>query len=430
MKKQVVRFSVIGYGTVGSGVTEVFRKRKSELEKKAGVKLQLECVCELDGKKTREARRAKLKVISDYKRILDDEKIEIVIELIGGVTAAKDIVFEALEKGKHVITANKALLALYWDEIFKRAKKSGVYVFYEASVGGGIPVIQAIKNGLPANRIEAIYGIINGTTNYILSKMLEKKVTFQEALKNAQERGYAEANPAFDIGGMDSAQKLVILSRLSFLCSLDIRDISVEGIEDITHKDIEYAFEEFGYVTKLLGIAVRRGRALDIRVHPCLIPKGHQLAAVNNVYNAIYLKGDAVGSLMLYGRGAGKLPTASAVLSDLVSLSRNLRNENRPIHLDYGKKARIAGPDSIFSRYYIRFTTIDQPGVLAKIASVLGDNSISIASVIQKDYTSRNAVPIIIMTHEARESSMKKAIGALDRMSEIRKRSVCIRVLE
>jgi homoserine dehydrogenase len=366
--------------------------------------------------------------------VINDPEIDILMELIGGFEPAKTFILKAIRKGKHIVTANKALLALHGDEIFREAHRFGVDINFEASVGGGIPLIRSIKEGLVANRIQSIFGILNGTSNYILSKMTDEGRNFKEVLREAQEKGYAEADPTYDIEGIDAAHKLTILIRLAFGTSIQFKEIMTGGISEITPLDIHFS-KEFGYRIKLLAIAkIDKGR-IEARVHPTMIPEVHLLSTVEGVFNAIYIKGDSVGPTLFYGQGAGQMPTGSAVVSDLVELGRNvlIRASGRRVPLlSYQESAIEKIPlkkmDDVVMPFYMRFSALDRPGVLSKISGILGKNDISIASVIQKGRQVNGAVPIVMMTHEAKEKNVHRALREIDRLGMILGKTIFIRV--
>jgi homoserine dehydrogenase len=367
------------------------------------------------------------------REILDDPEIDIVVELIGGYEPARTYLLEAMKKGKHVVTANKALLASYWLEIITTASNYRVDIYFEASVGAGIPVIQSLNEGLSANRIQSIYGIVNGTTNYILTHMTKEGKSFSQALKEARKQGYAEAEPRLDLEGIDSAHKICILSAIAFGTSVKLEDIYTEGITHLQVADIRYAREEFDLVIKLLAIAKYQNQELEIRVHPTLIPQTHLLAAVENVYNAIYVVGDAVGATMFYGLGAGQMPAASAVVSDIMYLARNIASgvaARVPNVMPPDKiiSPRIKKIEEIISRYYLRFSVVDQPGVLSHISGILGEHGISISAVIQKEQKLENIVPVVMLTYEAQEREMRKALQKIDRLPVVKDSTVLIRV--
>jgi len=366
--------------------------------------------------------------------VINDPEIDIVLELMGGIEPAKTFILKAIQKKKHIVTANKALLALHGDEIFRLAHRVGVDVNFEASVGGGIPLIRSIKEGLVANRIHSIFGILNGTCNYILSKMTDEGRSFREVLKEAQGKGYAEADPTYDIEGIDAAHKLAILIRLAYGTPLPFKDIFIGGISEITPLDIQFS-REFGYRIKLLAIAKMDQGKIEARVHPTMIPEGHLLSTVDGVFNAIYIQGDAVGPILFYGQGAGQMPTASAVISDLVELGRNLlveAIERRVPLLSFQESAIVKIPlkkmEDVVMPCYMRFSAVDRPGVLSRISGILGENGISISSVIQKGRQVNGAVPIVMMTHEAKEKNVHRALKEIDRLNMILGKTMFIRV--
>jgi homoserine dehydrogenase len=421
MKK--IHIGLIGFGTIGSGVVKVLRERKKQLRDMAGVDCELKYICDRDLASDRGIWVDKKMLTRDPEKILNDPQISIVVELMGGLHPAKEIILAALRNKKDVVTANKALLAEEGPAIFEAAARFNRDVRFEASVGGGIPIIKALREGFISNRINEIYGIINGTCNYILTRMSDEGCGFAAALEAAKKLGIAEANPKLDIDGTDSAHKLVILAGLSFGAFPKLEKVHCEGITAIEPRDIRYA-QEMGYAIKLLAIAKASGGGIEARVHPTFVPQGHLLANVKDVYNAIYVKGDLIGENLFYGKGAGKFPTASAVVSDIVDLAKQIRNK-----LEIGNsKVKIKEMGNIESRYYIRFSALDKPGVLAKISGILGKNNISIASVTQKQERVGGAAPIVMMTHEALEARMRNALKLIDRLAVIRKKSVAIRV--
>jgi len=355
-----------------------------------------------------------------------------VVELIGGIHPAKEFIIAALRNNKHVVTANKALLAEEGKEIFDLARRKNLGLGFEASVGGGIPIIKAMREGLIGNRIESILGILNGTSNFILTEMYEHGCDFRSAVKLAQQKGYAEKNPRFDIEGIDSAHKLLILTLLGFGYCPDIKKIYVEGIADISLYDILYA-KELGYVIKLLAVAKEEKRRLEIRVNPTFLPERHLLSSVRGIHNAVHVTGDMVGEAIFYGEGAGQMPAASSVISDIVDLAKGITANSCWKGSEFFFNSRIKGllPISeIESRYYIRFMAIDKPGVLAKIAGVLGKKNISIASVNQKERRRAKVVPVVIITHEAKEKNLRLALGIIDCLAIVREKSVAIRIEE
>ncbi len=428
MKK--VNIGLIGFGTIGAGVVKTLLTKGSFIGKKRGIKLEVVRIADKDLKTRRPVKVSAKKLTKDAYKVLNDPNIDIVIELIGGIHPAREFVIEALENGKHVVTANKALLSDSGREIFAIARRKGLTVRFEASVGGGIPVIKALSRDFAANRIQAIYGIINGTSNYILTKMEEDGESFKSALRKAQTLGIAESNPTLDINGMDSAHKITILSLLGFGKYVDMRDIYVEGIQSVELQDIRYA-KELGYSIKLLAIAKSEGGKLDVRVHPTLLASRHLLAGVRGAQNAIYIRGDMIGESLLYGEGAGEKATSSAVISDVLDIAESVasgKDMRMPeMNFDSGIKG-IKEIGKVRSRYYIRFMAMDKPGVLAAISGILGGYKISIASVTQKDRNREHAVPIVMLTHEAVERDLRSALGRISRLNSIRGKPVAIRM--
>ncbi|MBU4305925.1 MAG: homoserine dehydrogenase [Candidatus Omnitrophica bacterium] len=427
---KIVNIGLIGFGTIGAGVIKVLTKKAALLEKKIGVRLLLKKICDLDISRRRDVSVDKNILTKDASWILNDENINIVVELIGGIHPAKEIILRALRSKKHVVTANKALLAEEGEEIFKTAAENGVDVCFEASVGGGIPIIKALREGFVANRIESIYGIINGTSNYILTQMSDKGCDFKSALFAARQKGYAEKNPTLDIDGIDSAHKIAILARMCFNQPICFKDVYVEGIRDIDGSDLQYA-DELGFAVKLLAVTKCGGPDLQIRVHPALVPKSHLLAHVDGVLNAIFVNADLVGEALFYGQGAGQLPTASAVVSDLVALAGKITTQDHNVCLGIGQDKRhcvIRAIDDIESRYYLRLSALDKPAVLSQISTILGKYGISIHSVIQKGRRRAEAVPIVMMTHEAKGKKLRQALAKIDKLAVVKKKTVAIRV--
>jgi len=429
-----IKVGLIGFGTVGAGVGKILQKNSRLIEKRMGAKIILKRVADIDIKTDRGVKLKRGVLTRSAADVIEDPEIDIVMELIGGIEPAKTCILKAIRNKKHIITANKALLALHGDEIFKEAYRFGVNVNFEASVGGGIPLIRSIKEGLVANRIQSIFGILNGTSNYILSKMTDEGRNFKEVLKEAQEKGYAEANPTYDIEGFDAAHKLAILIRLAFGTPLRFEEIFIGGISEITPLDIQFG-QEFGYRIKLLAIAKMDQGKIEARVHPTLIPKRHLLSTVEGVFNAIYIKGDAIGPTLFYGQGAGQMPTGSAVISDLVELGRNLLIQatgRRVPPLSFQESAiekiSLKKMEDVVMPFYMRFSVLDRPGVLSKISGILGKNDISIASVIQKGRKIKGAVPVVMMTHEAKEKNVHRALKEIDQLGVILGKTIFIRV--
>ncbi len=431
MKKDIINVALVGFGTVGSGLVSIMLDPASELPKKLGFDLRLVKVVDRDIVRDRGISLPEGLLTTDISDVLQNPDIDIVVELVGGTSFAKDLTLSAIQAGKHVVTANKALLALEGNDIFTAAAKAGVEVGFEASVAGGIPIIKVMKEGLVGNRILSVYGIINGTANYILSKMTSEGVSFPDVLSEAQKLGYAEADPTFDVEGVDSAHKLAILASLAFGIPLSYDQLYIEGISKITPLDIAFA-SEFGYRIKLLAIAKSDGDQVELRVHPTMLPKTQMLAKVDGVYNALYVEGDAVGATMYYGRGAGDRPTGSAVLADIVDIARNIRSNAVNRVTSFGRPVNETLPvkkmNDVRSCYYFRFSVHDKPGVLSKIAGVLGSHDISIESVIQKGRKEGGSVPLVILTHEALENNVSKAMSEISSLKVVDEETIMIRV--
>jgi homoserine dehydrogenase len=429
-----VRIGLLGLGTVGAGVVKILQTRSEMLQERAGARLRLAAIADTDLTRPREGLDlGALPMVGDAARVLDDPSIQVVVELVGGLEPARTFILRALAAGKHVVTANKALLAHHGAELYEEARRCSVALAFEAAVAGGIPLIRSVKEGLVANRVLSLAGIVNGTCNYVLSKMTNEGLDFSLVLKEAQAQGYAEADPTLDIEGMDSAHKLQILVALAFRTFVPLEHIHTEGITRVTAQDIEYA-RELGYRIKLLAIAKASegGGGVEARVHPTMIPAASPLAAVSGVFNAVFLTGDAVGDLMFYGRGAGQLPTASAVVSDVLEIARRLAHGVPALALELPAVGRRPLPltpmDAIRCAYYLRVMVQDRPGVLSRVAGILGDNDISIANVIQKGRGTREAVPVVMLTHEARERDMRAALATIDRLPDVATATTMIRV--
>ena len=421
---------LVGFGTVGSGVVKILLESAARLCAKTGIELVLKRICDLDVTTDRGVAVPDGVLTTSLDDVLDDPEIAVVIELVGGTTFAKDLILRAIAAGKDVVTANKALLAEAGRELFQAARERGVSISFEASVGGGIPVIAAVRDGLIANDIQSIVGILNGTCNYILTRMAAEGASYHDALAEAQQLGYAEADPTLDVGGTDSAHKLAILSAIGFAADFHYHEIYVEGIAATDPTDIQYA-AELGYTLKLLAIGKRLGNELELRVHPTLLPNEHPLASVHDVFNAVCVTGSAVGETMFYGRGAGQMPTASAVVADLVDiLLGKAKHTFERLRLLPGRteSLRVRQIDEVEARYYLRFSALDRPGVLARIAGEFGRHDISIASVIQKERHATQAVPLVIMTHHAREANLRQALAAIEPHGVVEGQPVVIRV--
>ena len=430
MKNKTIHVGLIGFGVVGSGTAKILLENSDILTERSGLKINLKKIADKDIVTDRGIKVPKRLLTTDVNTLFKDPDIEIIVELIGGIHPAKDFIVQAIQHGKHVVTANKALLATEGADIFRASRKAGVEVGFEAAVAGAIPIIKVMKEGLIANRIHAIYGIINGTSNYILTKMTNEEVEFIDALKEAQELGYAEADPTFDIEGIDTAHKLTILATLAYGIPLSFDSVHVEGISNISAQDISFA-SELGYKVKLLAITKESEGGIELRVHPTMLPGEYLIAKVDGPFNAIYVDGDATGSTLYYGRGAGSVPTGSAVVSDIVDIARNIHKASVgrvPTIPPLSGKKRIKKIDNITSMYYFRFSALDRPGVLSTISGILGKYNISIASVIQKGRRIGEAVPLVVLSHEAQEKNVRKAINEIDRLSVVRGKTVFIRV--
>ncbi|WP_430434216.1 homoserine dehydrogenase [Methyloversatilis sp.] len=415
-----INVGLLGIGTVGGGTWTVLTRNQEEITRRAGRPIQITAVADRDVERAKSMTGGAARVTGDAFEVVRDPSIDIVVELIGGYTVAKQLVLEAIANGKHVVTANKALLAVHGQEIFAAAQAKGVMVAFEAAVAGGIPIIKAVREGLTANRIDWIAGIINGTTNYILSEMRDKGLTFADALADAQRLGYAEADPTFDIEGVDAAHKITLLSALAFGIPVQFDRAHIEGITKLTAEDIRYA-EELGYRIKLLGITKRKADGFELRVHPTLIPSKRLIANVEGVMNAVVVKGDAVGATLYYGRGAGAEPTASAVIADLVNVTRlhTADPEHRVPHLafraDQLSDTPILPISEVESAYYLRLRVQDRPGVLADITRILADQGISIDAMLQKEPSEgEQQANIIMLTHVTREKQVDAAIVRIE----------------
>ena len=432
MKEETKKIGVglIGLGTVGQGVATLLANGTAPVSDKTGVELQLVRICDVDLARARDVAVDSALLTSRLEDILEDKTIAVGVELIGGVDAARTVVEKLLKAGKHVVTANKALLASHGAELFELAGSVGRQIRFEASCAGGIPLIGALENGLVANRIDGIKGIVNGTCNYILTSMYQKQESFACALAQAQKAGYAEADPTLDINGMDSAHKLAILATLAFGAQVSLDNIYVEGIDKVDQTDLAFA-SELGYVMKLLAIGEARDEGISLRVHPAFLPRGSLLAQVSGAFNAVSVYGHATGETLYYGMGAGRMPTASAVVADLVTLARS---PDRQCCQSLSKWTRRELPimpiEDIESRYYIRVTALDMPGVMAKISGVLGSKNISLSAILQHESEPAKPVPVVIMTHLAREGSLRQALAEIGQLDVVSEPPVCIRVVE
>ena len=425
-----VNIGIIGFGNVGSGTAKILLSRKNFLAEKIGVEINIKKVCDKDITSKRNVSLDKSILTRDASAILNDPQIDIVVELMGGVHPAKEFILEALKKGKNVVTANKALLSECAQQLFREANDRGRNIYFEASVGAGIPIIKSLREGLVANKFNAIFGIVNGTCNYILSQMSATHCSFAQALGEAKAKGFAESNPTLDIDGLDAAHKLILLTYLAFGKLVTLKDVFVEGISHISSADVNYA-QELGYQIKLLAIAKKESDELEVRVHPTFLPNNHLLSSVGGVFNAIYVSSDLAGDLMFYGPGAGQLSAASAVVSDIVDLTQDIKaGLFRPTlnSVEDTLLKRVRKIDEFESRYYIRFSALDKPGVLAKISGILAKFGISIASVTQKEKQKTQIVPIVMLIHETKEKDLHQALSIIDRLAEIKEKSVAIRV--
>ncbi len=431
-----VNVGIIGFGTVGAGTVEVLIKNRDLIKKRLGKEIRIKKIADLDIERDRGIQIDKSILTTDATEIIEDPDIHIVAELIGGTTTAKDFIISAMQKGKHVVTANKALLAEHGKEIYEAARKYGVCLGFEASVAGGIPIIGILKKGLSANKISSVLGILNGTSNYILTRMKKQGLTYSEVVNEAVKLGIAEDPPTLDVDGTDAAHKLAIIVALMVGSPVDYKEIYKEGITEITPDDIRFS-DEFGYTIKLLAVARHHGDCIEARVHPAMIPKESMLANVDGVFNAIYVEGDFVGPNLYYGLGAGRRPTGSAVASDIISLaSYIIAGQNYPIPpLGFScisnETLRIQPMEELKSRYYFRVSAVDRPGVLSSISGILGRYGISIESVIQKGRRKKDndSVPIVMLTHEALERDVRKAISEIDKLSVVKDKTVMIRVI-
>lgn len=428
-RKSVINIGLLGLGTVGTGVMQILAKNRADIAAKTGSELKITKALVRDPSKTRPHLDPAVELTTDASSVLTDPAIDIIVEVMGGIEPARQYIATALEHGKHVVTANKDLMALCGYELFSAAQEHNKNIYYEASVGGGIPLIRPIKHCLAANRIRSIMGIINGTTNYILTQMTAAKKDFQDALAEAQAKGFAEADPKNDLEGRDAAYKLAILASLAFQSVVNVDDIATESIVEMSVRDIMYA-DELGFVIKLLAIGEETQEGLKLRVHPTLVPKDHPLASVHNEFNALFLVGDAVGELMFFGRGAGSLPTASAVVADVIEAVHNIHHgiENHAVEMTFAAKPVVPMSRSR-SKFYVRLKAKDQPGVFGSVATVFGDAQVSLDMILQ---TRRdvNLAEIVLVTHEVVEHNFYQALERIKQLDSIRNISNVIRVLE
>ena len=412
---QEIKIGLLGAGTVGSGVIKVLGMNAHEIEQRTGVPLVLKKVLVRDKSKKRPDFPASLELTEDVEEILGDPEIQIVVELMGGLHPSREYMLRALEAGKHVVTANKDVVAQFGKDMFEAAEKNKVNFLFEASVGGGIPIIAAMKQSLTANRISEVMGIVNGTTNYMLTKMSEDGCDYDSVLKEAQEKGYAEANPSADVDGLDAARKAAILASLAFNTRVQLDNVSVEGITKITAEDISYA-KGLGYVIKLLAVGKDSEEdGVDVRVHPVFLPKSHPLASVNGVFNAIFVRGNAIGEAMFYGQGAGSLPTASAVTADIIEAARSIKSDDssRNLCTCYSQK-KFCPLEKTVSSYYVRLLVDDKPGVLGSIATAFGNAKVSLKSVIQTPLNVKDHAEIVAVTHPVEHACVQEALRVFE----------------
>jgi homoserine dehydrogenase len=430
---RTIHVGLLGCGTVGTGVARILIENRDLILSRVGAVLNLKRVADIDQETDRGIRFDEGVFISDAFKVVDDPDIDIVIELIGGEGIAKDLILKAIHNGKPVVTANKALLAVHGNVIFRSAMEHGVDLAFEASVGGCMPIVKSLRESLAGNHIKSMAGILNGTCNYILSRSTEDGSNFEDVLAEAQKSGFAEADPTLDVEGIDAAHKLAILTSLAYGMEINFNDIYIEGISKITPMDIEFA-GQFGYRIKLLAITKDTGGAIEARVHPTMIPFSNPLSGVNGVLNAIVISGDAIGDMMLYGYGAGMMPTASAVVGDVVDLARNLLSGSMgrvpllSFQMGHIRKIPVLPMEKTQVHYYFRFSALDRPGVLSKISGILGNYDISIKSVHQKGRGTKGAVPIVMLTHLAREADVQKALSDIYDLDVVSDRPVLIRI--
>jgi homoserine dehydrogenase len=428
-----IQIGLLGCGTVGTGVAKLLIENRDLLTARVGAKLNLKWVADIDIETDRGIQFPAGVLTTDAKKVLSDPEIDMVIEMIGGEGVAKYLMLQAINNGKHIVTANKALLAAHGNELFAAAAQKGVDLAFEASVGGCMPTIKSMRESLVGNHIKSMSGILNGTCNYILSKIEDEGISFEEALAEAQGQGYAEADPTLDVGGFDTAHKIAILAALAYGMEINLKDVYIEGISRITPLDIEFA-AQFGYRIKLLAISKFQDNRVEARVHPTMIPFKNLLTSISGTVNAITISGDAVGDILLYGHGAGMMPTASAVVSDIVDIARNILSgtTRRIPPLSYQRESISRIPvlsiDDLVTHYYFRFAALDRPGVLSTISGILGKNDISIQSVHQKGRKTNGSVPLVMLTHRAKEADVKQALAEIRNLNVVSDEPVLIRI--
>ena len=434
-RRRRVGVGVIGFGTIGTGTVRVLREHRAAIEARLGFPIEVVRVADLDTRSERGVRLAKGVLIKDARKLIHDPAVDVVVELIGGQEPARTLLSEAVEAGKSIVTANKALLSVHGPALARAAERKGVWLGFEASVGGGIPIVRVLREALAGDANREVYGIVNGTCNFILTAMTQDNRSFDEVLAEAQAMGLAEADPSYDVDGIDSLHKLVVLVALAFGKRLRPASVHVEGIRNISPVDVGYA-REFGYTIKLLAVARDTDDGVEARVHPSMVPNSHLLSQVSGPFNAICLRGRALGTSIYYGQGAGMMPTATAVVADIIDAAREMTGaEPRPIP-PYGRAARalraahVVPMGETSHEYYIRFCLADKPGVMARISSILGREGISIATVSQREEARRGVVPVVMRTHRAREQALNRALSSIDRLRDSRTRPVVIRVEE
>ena len=424
-----IKIALLGAGTVGSGVIQALSMNADIIAGRSGAYIEIKKILVRDAKKQRPEVNGIL-LTDNFDEILDDEEISIVVEVMGGLSPARDYLLRSMAAGKHVVTANKDVIAQHLSELYTAANENTVDFLYEASVGGGIPIIKPLKECLTANKISEIMGVINGTTNYMLTKMTEKHISYDAVLRRAQEKGYAEANPSADVDGLDAARKAAILASLAFDTIVEFEDVSVEGISHITEDDIEYGLN-LGYVIKLLAVGRNTEEGIDVRVHPVFLPKTHPLASVNGVFNAIFVRGNVLGDAMFYGRGAGSLPTASAVVADIIEIARDIvSGTTGRMKYKVGEKKKLCPVEKTKSSYYLRLVVADEPGVLGEIATTFGRAGVSLKSVIQARWTEEGDAEIVAVTHVVTHAAASDAVEKLQALPVVREVRSLIRVAD
>jgi homoserine dehydrogenase len=424
-----IKIALLGAGTVGSGVIQALSMNADIIAGRSGAYIEIKKILVRDAKKQRPEVNGIL-LTDNFDEILDDEEISIVVEVMGGLSPARDYMLRSMAAGKHVVTANKDVIAQHLSELYTAANENTVDFLYEASVGGGIPIIKPLKECLTANKISEIMGVINGTTNYMLTKMTEKHISYDAVLRRAQEKGYAEANPSADVDGLDAARKAAILASLAFDTIIEFEDVSVEGISHITEDDIEYGLN-LGYVIKLLAVGRNTDDGIDVRVHPVFLPKTHPLASVNGVFNAVFVRGDVIGDAMFYGRGAGALPTASAVVADIIEVVRDIvSGTTGRMKYRIGERKKLCPVEKTRSSYYLRLVVADEPGVLGEIATTFGRAKVSLKSVIQARWTEDGDAEIVAVTHVVTHAAASAAAEALRALPVVREVRSLIRVAD